>query len=122
MFICLAIPGVLLFTLTSLGLVLKIIDKDFVVFNGFFKEIIVLSLISITSLIMVILGVSKIKQWRYIFVFISIPIVILLNLLIGWLMEGTIFSSFSNIFSITIVVVPFLISNYVRKYYEKIKG
>lgn len=72
-FIIFAIPGLILYLICILALIVEIEEKGFTNINPILSGF--LALLGILSMLY---GAGKWKQWRYIWIFISIPLSILL--------------------------------------------
>jgi hypothetical protein len=72
-FIFLAIPGLITFLVFSLALFLEIDEKGFTKIHPALS-----SVIALLGILMMLYGAGLWKQWRYIWVFISIPLSIFL--------------------------------------------
>jgi hypothetical protein len=92
LFVLFAVPGSLIFLFSSLILILGISDTT-------------------------LLGVEKLKQWLYIFVFIASPFVFFLFHLIPLPTTGVFPFLFFIIEILAMFGVPFVIFRYVKSYY-----
>ena len=105
LFVTCAVPGVFMFLFASIALIAYALDpKDGKIPNPF-----LLLLAIVVGSCMLLFGLQIHHRWRYLFVFWSIPIALLLfsptgNLVVLGLAAG---------------IIAFFVFQYVRRYYEK---
>jgi hypothetical protein len=113
LFLFFAIPGALMFVFSSMIVVLGIWDSTVWLR---FDQLLIVGL-TIAGAFLTLIGVEKVKQWLYIFVFLSFPFGFYLVGLIDRMTEKRPPLIFFLTSTLAMFGIPIVIYRYVKKYY-----